>query len=185
MIRTSRLDLVLSTQETILASLDSPRTLGALLRADVPRTWPPQFLDSDALRWALRWLNAPDSDYRWGMYWMVLRHPRTLVGTVGFKGAPADGTVELGYGVVAEFQRRGFASETVRAFVARAFADARVHRVIAETLPELVASIGVLEKCGFRSIGDASEPGVIRYEMTLAAYRLPLADNGLRLAAGR
>lgn len=169
MIRTPRLDLVLSTQETILASLESSRTLGALLGADVPASWPPDLLDRDALRWMLRWLNDPTSDYRWGMYWIVLRDPRTLVGTAGFKGGPTDGTVEVGYGVVPEFQRRGFASETVQAFLARAFADANVNRVIAETLPHLVASKGVLEKCGFTFIGDGSEPGVIRYEITRGA----------------
>jgi RimJ/RimL family protein N-acetyltransferase len=40
-----------------------------------------------------------------------------------------------------------------------------VRRVIAETYPALIASIGVLQKCGFRSIGDGSEPGVIRFEL--------------------
>jgi RimJ/RimL family protein N-acetyltransferase len=35
---------------------------------------------------------------------------------------------------------------------------------IAQTLPELAPSIGVLEKCGFRFAGEGGEPGVIRYE---------------------
>ena len=42
---------------------------------------------------------------------------------------------------------------------------------LAETLPELTPSIGVLEKCGFRLIGDGSEPGVIRFELTRAEWR--------------
>jgi RimJ/RimL family protein N-acetyltransferase len=53
----------------------------------------------------------------------------------------------------------------VRAFIARAFADTRVRRVIAETLPHLEPSIGVLTKCGFAFSGDGSEPGVIRYTL--------------------
>jgi len=52
----------------------------------------------------------------------------------------------------------------VPAFLAHAFAVPSVMRVIAETLPTLEASIAVLEKCGFRFIGDGSERGVIRYE---------------------
>jgi RimJ/RimL family protein N-acetyltransferase len=36
----------------------------------------------------------------------------------------------------------------VRALVDHAFAMPAVRRVTAETLPELTASIGVLEKCG-------------------------------------
>ena len=33
-----------------------------------------------------------------------------------------------------------------------------------------IASIGVLRKCGFRLIGEGSEPGVIRYEITRDEY---------------
>jgi RimJ/RimL family protein N-acetyltransferase len=40
-----------------------------------------------------------------------------------------------------------------------------VRRVIAETLPELAGSIGVLRRCGFRLLGEGSEPGVIRFEL--------------------
>ena len=36
---------------------------------------------------------------------------------------------------------------------------------MAETLPELTASIRVLEKNGFRFAGPGSEDGVIRYEL--------------------
>ena len=42
--------------------------------------------------------------------------------------------------------------------------------MIAETLPELTPSIGVLRKGGFALIGEGSEPGVIRFELTRAAY---------------
>ena len=94
-----------------------------------------------------------------------------LVGTAGYKGPPdPEGTVEVGYGVVRDQQRRGYASETVRGLLANAFARPAVRRVIAETYPELVASIGVLRKCGFRHIGGGSEPGVIRYELTRREY---------------
>jgi RimJ/RimL family protein N-acetyltransferase len=47
-----------------------------------------------------------------------------------------------------------------------------VTRVTAETYPELVGSIGVLRRCGFRFIGEGSEPGVIRYEITRVEYAI-------------
>ncbi|HCU11539.1 MAG TPA: hypothetical protein DGB72_05365 [Gemmatimonadetes bacterium] len=43
---------------------------------------------------------------------------------------------------------------------------------IAETLPELEGSIGVLRKCGFTLIDGGSEPGVIRFELDRAAYAM-------------
>jgi [ribosomal protein S5]-alanine N-acetyltransferase len=76
----------------------------------------------------------------------------------------------VGYGIVRDHQRQGYASETVRGLLERAFADPTVQRVIAETFPELTPSIGVLRKCGFRFIGDGAEPGVIRFELTRAKF---------------
>jgi len=170
MLFTKRLDLIEASPESVRAAIADHARLGELLHAQVPAGWPPELLDSSALEWVLRWQDNPDNHPSFGMYWIVLREgaggtSRTLVGAAGFKGMPSeDGTVEVGYGVVTEHQRRGYATETVNRFLEHAFADPRVRRVIAETLPGLVASIGVLDKCGFRFIGEGSEPGVIRYE---------------------
>jgi RimJ/RimL family protein N-acetyltransferase len=173
MLVTPRLDLIPGSRATVKAALEDPGQLGALLNARVPDSWPPELLDAPALEWTLRWLENPANHHSFGMYWMVLREGpkgRTLVGVAGFKGMPKDGMVEIGYGVVTEHQRRGYATETVRAFLAHAFASLRVERVTAETYPHLAPSIGVVEKCGFRFIGDGSEPGVVRYEITRAVY---------------
>lgn len=89
-----------------------------------------------------------------------------LVGIGGFKGPPAgDRSVEIGYSFVEAARGRGLATEFARALAAWAFAQSSVERVLAETLPGLAASIRVLERCGFRFMGNGSEPGVIRYEL--------------------
>ena len=86
------------------------------------------------------------------------------MGAGGYKGPPAtDGSVEIGYSILPEYQQRGFATEAVEALVTRAFENPDVTRVTAETLPDLSPSIGVLEKTGFELLGEGSEPGVIRY----------------------
>jgi RimJ/RimL family protein N-acetyltransferase len=173
MLTTPRLDLIPATHETIQAAIDNYARLGELLQASIPPSWPLELLDVPALEWVLRWLADPSNDPAFGMYWMVLRTSdvgRTLVGGAGFKGMPKEGMVEIGYGVAPEHQRRGYASETVRAFLAHAFARPDVDRVTVETYPHLAPSIGVIEKCGFSFIGDGSEPGVIRYEITRAVY---------------
>jgi RimJ/RimL family protein N-acetyltransferase len=179
LIRTERLELIPATVTTARAALDGPDALAAALDAVVPAGWPPQFLDAPALEFTLARLDAGLEQAGWWMYFILLpgdgARP-TLIGSAGYKGPPsADGTVELGYGIVGEYQRRGFASEATRGMMARAFRYPSVRRVIAETLPELTASIGVLDKCGFRLIGEGSEPGVIRFECTRAAYT---AANG-------
>jgi RimJ/RimL family protein N-acetyltransferase len=173
MLHTQRLQLSPATSDLLTAALDGPAALAAALKARVPPTWPPEYLDSPALEFTRdRLIETPD-DEEWWMYFIVLRvasGERVLIGTAGYKGPPADGTVEVGYGIVTDHRRRGYASEAVRGLVARAFRVPGVRRVIAETLPELTPSIGVLRKCGFELIGDGSEPGVIRFELTRAAY---------------
>ncbi len=76
-----------------------------------------------------------------------------------------DGSYMIGYSILPPFRRRGLASEGVASLVEAAFATGRISRVLAETYPHLIASIGVLEKNGFRFIGPGGEEGVIRYEL--------------------
>jgi RimJ/RimL family protein N-acetyltransferase len=174
LIRTERLELVPATVVTAQAALDGPEPLAAALHAVVPDTWPPDLLDEPALQFTLARLAASITEASWWMYFIILpgaERGRTLIGSAGYKGPPtADGTVEVGYGIVRDRQRRGYASEATRGLVARAFQHPEVRRVIAETLPELTPSIGVLRRCGFRFIGEGSEAGVIRYEITREAY---------------
>lgn len=174
MIVTERLELVPATLELTRAALDGEHALGASLRAAVPPTWPPEYLDQPALEFTLSRLAEGPEQAGWWLHFVVLQGGeagRTLIGSAGYKGPPsADGTVEVGYGIVRDYQRRGYASEVVRGLLAHAFAIPAVGRVIAETLPELAASLGVLRKCGFRLIGDGAQPGVLRFELTRAEY---------------
>ena len=126
--------------------------------------WPPELYDDQAANWTLERLNA-GGDPAWYTYYFVRRHDPLVIGVGGYTGPPADGEVEIGYGVMPEHQRRGYATEATRALVSRAFDHDEVERVIAHTLPGLVPSIGVLEKCGFRFAGEGKEPGTIRFEM--------------------
>lgn len=176
MIATERLELVPATVDLTRAALEGEPVLAASLGVLVPATWPPEFLDRPALEYTLHRLGEGTEHAGWWLHFVVLARGasgRTLIGSAGYKGPPSpDGTVEVGYGIVRDHQRQGYASEAVRGLLEHAFAVPAVHRVIAETLPELPPSIGVLRKCGFRLIGDGSEPGVIRFELTRAEYSI-------------
>jgi transcription antitermination protein NusB len=169
-LRTERLALVAATEETLTAALAGPGELGSALGVTVPATWPPEFLDEAALEFTRGKLAAGDAEEGWWMYFVLLREDAVLVGSAGFKGPPRDGTVEIGYGIVTDYRRRGYAAETVRGLLQRAFDRPDVERVIAETLPDLVASIAVLRTCGFERCDGASEPGAIRFELIRAGY---------------
>jgi RimJ/RimL family protein N-acetyltransferase len=173
-IRTSRLRLVRATPAHLHAELESPAALADALGVDVAASWPPELLDADAIGWVLKWLDAHPGEEEWGFYYIVEAEPAQVIGAGGYKGAPDDtGTVEIGYGVVPERRRRGFAREAVDGWIAKAFADPRVRRVIAHTLVELEPSIGVLRSTGFSFVGpgnDPSEPEAVQYELTRDVY---------------
>jgi len=97
--------------------------------------------------------------FAWGTRFFVTDEPLELVGWGGFKGAPQDGVVELGYEIAEGRRERGHATAVTRAMLAEAFADPEVSAVIAHTLPELNASNRVLEKAGFSHDGTVDDDG--------------------------
>ncbi len=176
-IRTGRLSLLPATVESMNAELESPASLAALLHVRLPQSWPPPLNDEHSQRWMLDYLRKHEGS-RWGMWYIVLAGSTPqLVGNCGFKGEPQKGSVEIGYSIVPEHQRNGYATEAIHGLLRFAFADPRVRRVLAETLPELIPSIGVLRKCGFRRVPGASEPGAIRFSISRALWERALSRS--------
>lgn len=95
----------------------------------------------------------------WGPRFFLTGDPPRLVGWGGFKGAPRDGVVELGYEVAESHRGRGIATAATQAMLAEAFADEQVTTVIAHTLPEPNASNHILEKVGFAFDREVREDG--------------------------
>lgn len=173
LIQTERLVLLPATVEHFEAAKKGNRVLQSSLGFEVPASWPPDLLDNDALQFTIDRLTEDETQSEWLMYFVCLRaygEPRLLVGGAGYKGSPTNGVVEIGYGIVGDHQRNGYATEATLGLVRNAFLNASVTRVIAETLPFLEPSIGVLRKAGFEYIGDGFEEGVIRYELTREAF---------------
>lgn len=85
------------------------------------------------------------------------------MGVAGYKGPPSDGVVEIGYSIVASWQRRGLATEACRALIEAAWQrGAKV--ILAHTLPHLQPSIGVLGKLEFVP-SQPQEPGVLAFAL--------------------
>lgn len=167
-LRTERLQLVAVTLELARAELADARRLAKLLGAHVPPSWPPPLNDEHTQRWTVEALSAHPDQAGWFAWYFLQREHKELrlIGCGGFTGPPSpEGTVELGYAIVPECHRFGFAPEAVRALVAWAFAHREVRRVTAQTLPALRPSIRVLEKCGFALVGAGAEQGAIAYAL--------------------
>jgi [ribosomal protein S5]-alanine N-acetyltransferase len=143
-IPTPRLELILQTPDEVLAWVES---LPPEVRAEVSPDWIAR----------VRTTAAGDP---WALSFSArLRDSGAAVGGCAFKGPPdGDGVVEVAYGINEEHRGRGYAAEATRALVAFAFADGRVRVVRAHTKPDNVASIRVLERCGFDRVGEVVDP---------------------------
>lgn len=167
-VRTERLELIPGTPELTQAEIVDRARLAALLDVAPITDWPPPLNDADSMAYFADYLAEHPDAVGFCVWYFVLTtgSQRRLIGNGGFKGLPdASGTLEIGYSLLPSDQRKGYGTEIVGGLVGWAFAQPSVHRLIAETLPELTPSIRVLEKNGFRHIGAGSEPGVIRLEL--------------------
>ena len=96
----------------------------------------------------------------WYAPWsMVLKDAQEYVGDLGFKGPVKKHAVEIGYGVLPEYEGQGYTTEAVQAMTQWAFQQKDVVFVETETDPENKASQRVLEKCGFVPDGTTREEG--------------------------
>jgi [ribosomal protein S5]-alanine N-acetyltransferase len=169
--RTARLELVAARPEHLEAELEGAERLKTLLDAEVPPSWPPGEYDRHAIAYFRdRLAEGGEAVVPWYVWYAIqpatAGDPATLVACGGYFGPPApDGTVEIGYSVVPEWRRHGYATELVQALTKRAFDDLAVRRILAETTVENVASLAVLGRCGFRRMGTGREPHYDRFQL--------------------
>lgn len=138
----SLLQLTVSDLEAVAAS----RIPTGLEERLEPDALPPSFVASRSLR-----LVAQDVPAPWSTSFLIVRDDdRRIVGGCGFKSAPTEGQVEVGYGVAPAARGNGAASAALALLLERAFALG-VTEVFAEIAPDNHASNRVVEKAGFRT----------------------------------
>jgi ribosomal-protein-alanine N-acetyltransferase len=171
LLRTRRLDLLPCSFQVAQAVVQDRDGLKSLLGVRVPDDWPAQDLQEFLPTYAQQ-LQADPTLLGWGIWLMIHRAERTVIGDLGFKGRPDDeGTVEIGYSVVPAYRRQGFASEAVRALVDWALAQQGVRGIIAECSGDNTPSIRILEKVGMRRLETAGT--LLRWELGNKSAREP------------
>lgn len=177
-IATPRLELVAITPEMIRADLEQSPELAELIGADVPPEWPPELWDRQALEYLLDKFTRYPELRGWSRF-VTLKAtdsgPSVLIGACGATG-PVElvSDVEIGYGILPPFQRRGYATEAVRGLIEWIFSHANVRSVCAQTYPHLFASIRVLERNRFSFAGQGFEDGTILFRRHRATAGPPL-----------
>jgi len=169
-IETNRLKLIPATVALARAEVADRDEFARLLGASVPDNWPPEIL-VDALPTFLGWLEAAPDRAGWFAWYALAegdgRVSPVLVASGGFMGPPQDGTAEIGYSVLPQYERQGYATEMVTGLVRWAMEQPGVARVVAETEWANPASVRVLLKAGFAPGGTAGKPGGARFELAV------------------
>jgi [ribosomal protein S5]-alanine N-acetyltransferase len=179
-IQSDRLDLVWLSTEVLEALLDGRRTEAEQLGGfTVPADWPDNH-DARFLAFRLKQAREDPTQSPWLVRAMVLRGPeRLMIGNIGFHGAPgrnalkAPDAVEVGYRVFPEHQRRGYATEAVRALLDWARAEG-ITRFVASVGPENVPSLAIMRQLGFREVGrhwDHEDGEELEFELSPEAAR--------------
>ncbi|MEV1170346.1 GNAT family N-acetyltransferase [Nonomuraea sp. NPDC049784] len=102
---------------------------------------------------------------------IIERDNGLVVGSIGLFWPPSDGTLEIGYGIVASRRGRGYAPEATRALTEFAFTAPGVGTVHANVELSNPASIRVLEKAGFQRSHTDAEQNTARYVATPPVQR--------------
>ncbi len=86
-----------------------------------------------------------------GIAWGIsLRPDPELIGTIGYwRIAKEHFRAEVGYMLAAEFHRRGIMREAMQTVLEFGFGPMRLHSIEANVNPANIASIRLLESCGF------------------------------------
>ena len=148
------LELVCATADVLQCWMADPAALADELDLHIPDGWP-EF--PETIPYTLAVLAEPGSDSQWWMYFFIDQASGQLIGSGGYKGAPVDGRVEIGYEIAPEFRGRGLATQAAGLLVEKAFASGLAEVVQAQTLPEHNPSTAILQRLGFTRISDGFE----------------------------
>ncbi|MCY7389210.1 MAG: GNAT family N-acetyltransferase [Burkholderiales bacterium] len=106
-------------------------------------------------------------------FYMLRIADGNIAGSCGFKDAPANGRVEIGYGVSTVCRNQGVATAAITALLKIAFASGIVNEVLAQVNPDNIASTRVVEKLGFKSDGlktDESNEVLVQWLVTQGKF---------------
>lgn len=109
-------------------------------------------------------LREDSTQFGWGVWLVIIKENNMIIGDIGFKGKPnSDNTVEVGYGIIASAQNKGYATEAVNEIINWAFTNENVDKVVAECLLDNIPSIKVLKKLNMNKIGTVND--MLKWEL--------------------
>jgi ribosomal-protein-alanine N-acetyltransferase len=150
-LETKRLQLIAFTLDLKKAAMNDRARLVEMLGVYVPERWPGPDL-AEALPFFVENMEKALSEPVWD--WIAIHKlDQGVIGGIGFMGGPdKDGVVEVGYDIVPEYRKQGYATEMARSLIVWAFQETGIKVVTASCLDDNIGSIKVLENAGMHRL---------------------------------
>jgi ribosomal-protein-alanine N-acetyltransferase len=97
--------------------------------------------------------------YNHGRWAVHIKHDLEFIGWCGLKYRPELKEIDLGYRFMKKTWGMGYATEATCACIKYGFKKLNLQRIIGRAMPDNVASINVLKKCGMTYIGEQITDG--------------------------
>ena len=97
--------------------------------------------------------------------WMIIKNESLeIIGDIGFKGFNhAQPNIDLGYGIIKNERRKGYAEEAARAIIKWALSNKEVKEITAKCLIENISSINLLRKLNF--VQTMQDDGMVYWKL--------------------
>ena len=107
-------------------------------------------------------MNEPET---WFQFVIIQRDTQQIIGDIGVHFLDRENNqAEIGCTLSRKFQKKGYATESLKRIIDYLFQDLNKHRIIASLEPENINSIRLVERIGFRK-EDHFVDGLLIYEM--------------------
>ena len=133
-----------------------------------------QPLRLDQTRAAINSIIESWQQHKFGVWAVVYKKHRKLIGHCGLKFLENTPEVQIGYLLLKDYWRRGLGTEAAAAVLKYGFDVVKLERIVAIAKPENIASRRVMEKVGMKYEKDAYfyENDVVYYSLSRQGYQL-------------
>ena len=150
------MNVIIETDRLLLRRFtleDAPLLYDLNLDPEVIRYTLDPLKDIDHARQVLAEVILPQYDlYNHGRWAVHTRTGIEFIGWCGLKARPERNEIDLGYRFFKTTWGRGFATEAAKACIQYGFEKLNLDRIIGRAMPQNIASLKVLEKCGMKFV---------------------------------
>jgi RimJ/RimL family protein N-acetyltransferase len=159
MIATPRLELHHICVDGLLSLFDSPEDVSIYEGKSFTNPHRVLMDESGPLRWRVPQVKSDPAVNKWFVRWIVEKETQEIVGSTSFHGPPdMQGMMEIGLGIHVNFQRRGYATETLTGMWSWVIDQPGVDLLRYTVAPDNEASVAVIKKFGFECVGQQIDP---------------------------